>query len=140
MKEYKTVMVCTDEILNKMSLARWRIEHMQFEDGVLRVVFSRGVEPATTVISDSASVETNEPKQDVQVLVGVDANLYQLKPMRPVYPQNLIEVKPHRPTVEERKEALDREILDSLRAYWDGVGATSTPSRPLLMLGEVSNG
>ncbi|MDX2078589.1 MAG: hypothetical protein SFZ02_19310 [bacterium] len=52
MKEYKTVMVCTDEILNKMALARWRIEHMQFEDGVLRVVFSRGVEPAIVLKDD----------------------------------------------------------------------------------------
>jgi hypothetical protein len=143
MKEYKTILSCNDETLNKMALARWRIEHMQFEDGVLRVVFSRGIEPAaTTVISDSAGVATSEPKEDVHVLVGVSPDIYRLKPMYPiVYPQNLIEVKPHhRPTVEERKEQLDRQLLDSLRAYWDEVDTTPTPSRPLLLLGEVSNG
>lgn len=142
MKEYKTVMVCTDEILNKMALARWRIEHMQFEDGVLRVVFSRGVEPANTAISNSEQVVTSEPKEDVRVLVGVDPNLYRLTPMRPVvHPQNLIEVKPHhRPTVEERKAELDAQLLDGLRAYWNEADTTSIPSRPLLLLGEVTNG
>jgi hypothetical protein len=141
MKEYKTVLLCTDEILNKMALARWRIEHMQFEDGVLRVVFSRAAEPAIAVISDSERVVTPEPKEAVQVLVGVDPTIYKLRPMyQRVNPQNLIEVKPyHHKTVDERKAELDAQLLDGLRAYWDGLDATPTPSRPLELL-EGTNG
>jgi len=49
MKQFKIIVDCTDAILTTMSCEGWQVNHLQFEAGILRAVFSRNVKPVPVV-------------------------------------------------------------------------------------------
>lgn len=135
-KEYKTVMVCTDELLNQMSRDGWNIEHLQFDNGVLRGVFWRNADVAQKP-ADSIKIVVNPVvgagDEVVVHPVGTNPDMYRRPPMNPPYPQNLKRV-----SVDDRIAELDADLMEGLRQYLDTLKDTEFVPRPLGQLVEVN--
>jgi hypothetical protein len=138
-KQFKTVKVCTDELMNQMSRDGWQVQHLQFDGDVLRGVFYKFVEtpkqkPVTVgVVIDADAVK---PVEVVVNPVGTNPDMYRVPPMNIPYPQNL---KPIRPTVDEEIERLNGELMSKMQVWFDSMNTVDYVPRPLGQLVEVNS-